>query len=608
MLQLLAAAAVAAAVPRTRPTTTATCPGLGDTSVAVSEDFIVSADEFSTISVAKRQGSELKCGLNRVSLLGQQYGPGVQYIQNSGGYFVRFYGFNATSYVQLLTVDFDDSTSNVTVKTCGEPFAAAHGISSFALSHGRSDKTATIATTQQHGVAMLTVSYLSPTTCSVTAGSPLSGNLLLNRQLTALSPDARVLALTASDSSNAQEIVIQKLKADGTADGAAYALQQLFRPSSLALRSDHSLVVINNDKLEVYDVLARPEKLLKGPLRDYESPLVLSPDGASLIAEFDGGYLTARKICPVDSDKECFPVNAKDSAGFGILQRVAFSPDGTAVALSTDVGKIVMHQLGCMQAYTPAATANQCRKCTDGDLPSPCDGIFTSDGQTCSCTKCDIRTACYETGTLSVKPSADRMTCECSCTNKFEGKRCDTCPDNFSGELCNECAFQKYPGYPNCSLTCTVQNQNCGRGAYDVDSKCRCMCGVDWTGVKCDQCDDHRAGENCTECESGYSPVDGVSGGPDPSQMVVTCSEDILRMLLPLWIVLGGGAAITAGIVAALVVRSRRRRALAAASPPYYQVPQGHPVMGVPQAQAVPVYAQPTVQHPPAKSEPQLAM
>ena len=172
-----------------------------------------------------------------------------------------------------------------------------------------------------------------------------------------------------------------------------------------------------------------------------------------------------------------------------------------------------------------------CRNEWKGLTCDECDAKFENDCAECAaghvkpfpaCIKCDTRTHCSGNAD-SVTDDGSRDSCRCACRNQWSGANCQTCPPQFGGSDCNECASGKI-GYPACG-GCTVDG-SCSGHAVSVatdatQTKCVCTCRNQWSGDRCDVCESHYSGADCDACASGHigydtcapcTPVDHCSG------------------------------------------------------------------------------------------------
>ena len=172
-----------------------------------------------------------------------------------------------------------------------------------------------------------------------------------------------------------------------------------------------------------------------------------------------------------------------------------------------------------------------CRNEWKGLTCDECDAKFENDCAECAagyikpfpaCIKCDTRAHCSAHAD-SVTDDGSRDSCRCACRNQWTGANCQTCPPQFGGSDCNECASGKI-GYPACG-GCTVDG-SCSGHAVSVatdatQTKCVCTCRNQWSGDRCDVCESHYSGADCDACASGHigydtcapcTPVDHCSG------------------------------------------------------------------------------------------------
>eukprot|EP01060_Flectonema_neradi_P040424 TRINITY_DN91_c0_g1_i6.p1 TRINITY_DN91_c0_g1~~TRINITY_DN91_c0_g1_i6.p1 ORF type:complete len:1991 (+),score=377.02 TRINITY_DN91_c0_g1_i6:229-5973(+) len=136
-----------------------------------------------------------------------------------------------------------------------------------------------------------------------------------------------------------------------------------------------------------------------------------------------------------------------------------------------------------------------CDKCSSGHINYP------------TCTMCDNTTHCNGNAKL-VSDDGMRSECTCDCRNKWTGKTCDTCPPEYGGPDCNECAEGRI-GYDTCT-ECTIKN-HCSDHATNVTddgtrTTCKCTCENGWSGSQCETCEPKYDNSNglCDSCAPGY--------------------------------------------------------------------------------------------------------
>ena len=119
---------------------------------------------------------------------------------------------------------------------------------------------------------------------------------------------------------------------------------------------------------------------------------------------------------------------------------------------------------------------------------SRCDDTYIMVNSVCI--ECTGPQHCSGHSTL-VAPSANQLSCMCSCRNKWSGSDCGTCDLKYlQGTDCNECnaGHINYPECEMCDLT-----KHCFGNAHSTTSNlnkkgCVCNCKNSWTGSDCSVC------------------------------------------------------------------------------------------------------------------------
>eukprot|EP00756_Hemistasia_phaeocysticola_P026284 Hpha_TRINITY_DN16052_c1_g5::TRINITY_DN16052_c1_g5_i1::g.119367::m.119367 len=136
-----------------------------------------------------------------------------------------------------------------------------------------------------------------------------------------------------------------------------------------------------------------------------------------------------------------------------------------------------------------------------------CDGCAPGYINYPDCTRCTNVEHCSGNA-VNVTDDGTRYKCKCECYGQFTGDQCETCPPEYGGQYCDECA----PGrvvYPNC-IECTNKD-HCFGHADNVTSNadntdCVCTCRNQWTDIKnrCSECPTmYDRNEDCGKCANG---------------------------------------------------------------------------------------------------------
>ena len=101
--------------------------------------------------------------------------------------------------------------------------------------------------------------------------------------------------------------------------------------------------------------------------------------------------------------------------------------------------------------------------------------------------------------------SADKSTCTCTCTNQWEGASCDSCPSKFEGDACNTCKGNRitYPTCTSCTSSAHCSGHAKTVVANPQKSGCVCTCKDKWEGAKCDSCPSKYEQGSCSSCKKG---------------------------------------------------------------------------------------------------------
>eukprot|EP00755_Sulcionema_specki_P020378 Sspe_Gene.71762::Locus_42639_Transcript_1_1_Confidence_1.000_Length_16151::g.71762::m.71762 len=175
----------------------------------------------------------------------------------------------------------------------------------------------------------------------------------------------------------------------------------------------------------------------------------------------------------------------------------------------------------------PEATACvcECEEGWKGETCGECAPEYISQDNTC--TKCTPAQHCNDHA-VSVTPSSDRESCECTCRSQWTGPTCGECPDNWSGPDCDECADGHIGA--DC-VKCTIAD-HCHGKASDVESsadhtRCQCTCNEGYAGQSCGECKEGYVGfPKCTKCtvESHCnSRAQGVRSSPSRDRCICDC-------------------------------------------------------------------------------------
>ena len=182
---------------------------------------------------------------------------------------------------------------------------------------------------------------------------------------------------------------------------------------------------------------------------------------------------------------------------------------GNALTVSSN-GDKTSCTCSCKQGFT-----GDCSTCSTGYEGADCDvckdGYVLSNGACRACTSTDCGSNGHPTGS-----AADRLTCTCSCDQKWGGDLCGTCPEKYNATAnCATCANGRY-NYPLCDLCSDVKCAGThGTASVSNDGKsCVCTCNDYWNqpdcatcatkydATTCSQCSDNHVGTppNCVEC------------------------------------------------------------------------------------------------------------
>ena len=224
------------------------------------------------------------------------------------------------------------------------------------------------------------------------------------------------------------------------------------------------------------------------------------------------------------------------------------------------------HCNGNARAVTSNADNTQCVcTCKTGFTGATCNKCDTNYIGYPSCTKCTTTKHCSSHADAVVS-NADNTKCVCTCSQKWTGDKCETCPPTydqtggfctcanqwtgakceicppkFGGTDCNKCAADRIQ-YPACT-ECTAAD-SCNGKASSVQpnpdqTACVCGCSDHWTGAQCDVCPTQFKQDTCDACATGYITLptctqctsgvhcnghaSSVTSNADNTQCVCTC-------------------------------------------------------------------------------------
>eukprot|EP01062_Namystynia_karyoxenos_P061588 TRINITY_DN5393_c0_g1_i1.p1 TRINITY_DN5393_c0_g1~~TRINITY_DN5393_c0_g1_i1.p1 ORF type:complete len:1731 (+),score=459.49 TRINITY_DN5393_c0_g1_i1:75-5195(+) len=129
------------------------------------------------------------------------------------------------------------------------------------------------------------------------------------------------------------------------------------------------------------------------------------------------------------------------------------------------------------------------------------------------CTLCTSKEHCNNRATAVVTDAAQNH-CLCTCDNQWSDQRCGTCPKQYSGADCHECATGhiKYPDCRECTndADCSGHAQQLldGDGSIShlvtsdrTNQWCVCACKNQWRGRNCSVCPERfNESDDCSSC------------------------------------------------------------------------------------------------------------
>ena len=154
-----------------------------------------------------------------------------------------------------------------------------------------------------------------------------------------------------------------------------------------------------------------------------------------------------------------------------------------------------------------SASQTKCKcDCSAGYDGETCDACASGFTNYPTCKACSVAEACSGHASKAVT-SADKTTCTCTCTAQWEGASCNSCPSKFEGSNCDECAGETV-SYPTCTACSSAVHCNGHASSVKADAtkkSCTCTCSGKWEGATCNTCPTgYDEGANCAACEDGY--------------------------------------------------------------------------------------------------------
>eukprot|EP01065_Artemidia_motanka_P049498 TRINITY_DN8222_c0_g3_i1.p1 TRINITY_DN8222_c0_g3~~TRINITY_DN8222_c0_g3_i1.p1 ORF type:complete len:2481 (+),score=387.79 TRINITY_DN8222_c0_g3_i1:143-7585(+) len=166
---------------------------------------------------------------------------------------------------------------------------------------------------------------------------------------------------------------------------------------------------------------------------------------------------------------------------------VSSAPGGTACVCT------------CRNQWTGA----RCDTCPTQFGGADCDTCSRRHVSYPLCTQCTSAAHCGGRA-VQVDDDGSRSACVCHCRSQWSGPQCGTCPPQYGGADCGECSAG-HAAYPTCGL-CTQANCSGNAAAVSSTppfSTCSCTCRNRWTGPVCDTCPPEFGGAMCDECAAG---------------------------------------------------------------------------------------------------------
>eukprot|EP01061_Rhynchopus_euleeides_P012028 TRINITY_DN21628_c0_g1_i2.p1 TRINITY_DN21628_c0_g1~~TRINITY_DN21628_c0_g1_i2.p1 ORF type:complete len:665 (+),score=139.69 TRINITY_DN21628_c0_g1_i2:362-2356(+) len=218
-------------------------------------------------------------------------------------------------------------------------------------------------------------------------------------------------------------------------------------------------------------------------------------------------------VCPGDFGGADCETCAPGRVGYPLCQACTSAAhcNGRGVATANAA------QTGCECACGNNWLGDRCQTCPSG-YDAACLGCtagYVPDGPSASCRtppccrECTIALDCSNNAvfaTSAVLPSSGKLSCQCRCSERWTGEKCDVCPSRFLQELghCIKCADHHYG--VDCEL-CT--DSYCyDRGTAKVaDNQCKCECTVGrFRGLRCEECPALYGGQKCDVCNPDAIP------------------------------------------------------------------------------------------------------
>ena len=141
-------------------------------------------------------------------------------------------------------------------------------------------------------------------------------------------------------------------------------------------------------------------------------------------------------------------------------------------------------------------TGHDCASC-EAIYTATCDACVPNHYDYPSCIPCSAETHCNGRG---VGVSMTATTCICECVSPWGGDNCLSCGPKYRGAACDSCAPGMF-GHPVCAPCDELCGQG-GNGTVDAATgSCNCECSDGYEGERCDQCSEGFVHNVQRECE-----------------------------------------------------------------------------------------------------------